>query len=161
MTKTSRTPLTERRLLKLARPFIIIAALIPALLYFYAVYVQISLLADKHDLGAGEQEAAKPAAEILRHAMVVIVPIGALLLGMFAFNMEAERAVVWASLALLAIGLLNLAGLHRIRFAEVARALYDAGRDAAEILLICAVAGMIIGLLLQRSHSSTTVRHSS
>ena len=126
---------------------IIIAALIPALLYFYAVYVQISLLADKHDLGAGEQEAAKPAAEILRHAMVVIVPIGALLLGMFAFNMEAERAVVWASLALLAIGLLNLAGLHRIRFAEVARALYDAGRDAAEILLICAVAGMIIGLL--------------
>lgn len=126
---------------------IIIAALIPALLYFYAVYVQISLLADKHDLGAGEQEAAKPAREILRHAMVVIVPIGALLTGMFAFNMEAETAVVWASLALLAIGLLNLAGLHRIRLGEVAQALYDAGRDAAEILLICAVAGMIIGLL--------------
>ncbi|MDF2231791.1 TRAP transporter fused permease subunit [Albimonas sp. CAU 1670] len=126
---------------------IIIAALIPALLYFYAVYVQITLLADKHELGAGEQEAAKPAAEILRHAMVVIVPIGALLTGMFAFNMEAERAVVWASIALLAIGLLNLANLHRISLGDVARAVYDAGRDAAEILLICAVAGMIIGLL--------------
>ena len=126
---------------------IIIAALIPALLYFYAVYLQISLLADKHNLGAGDQEPPKPGREILRHAIVVLVPMGALLIGLFGFNMAAETAVVYSSLALIAIGLLNMAGLDRVGLGEFARALYASGRDAAEILLICAVAGMIIGLL--------------
>lgn len=126
---------------------IVIAALIPSLLYFYAVYVQITMLAEKHNLGAGEQEPPRPAREILRHAIVVLVPIGALLAGMFAFNATAETSVVWASLALLVIGLLNLASLHRVSAMDFLRATIDAGKDAAEILLICAVAGMIIGLL--------------
>ncbi|MDQ0316870.1 TRAP transporter permease [Amorphus orientalis] len=126
---------------------IIIAATIPALLYFYSVYLQISLLAEKHNLGSGEQEPPKPASVIVRHAMVVVVPILTLLTGLFAFDTSAEQAVVWASCALIVIGLFNLGGPHRVSPGAFVRAIYDAGRDSAEILLICAVAGMIIGLL--------------
>lgn len=126
---------------------IVLAALIPALLYFYAVYLQISLIAEKHALGSGEQEPPKPAAVIARHALVVVLPIATLLAGLFAFNLSAEAAVAWASGALLVIGLLNLGGAGRVSPGALLRAAFEAGRDAAEIILICAVAGMIIGLL--------------
>lgn len=126
---------------------IVIAAVIPALLYFYSVYLQISVLAEKHNLGAGDQEPPKPLAVIGRHAVVVVVPMLTLLVGLFAFDVSAEEAVVWSSVALIVIGLLNLGGPHRVTPGEMIEAVYKAGRDSAEILLICAVAGMIIGLM--------------
>ena len=126
---------------------IILAALIPASLYFYAVYLQISLLAERDDLGAADESRSKPWSVILPHAVVVIVPMAVLLVGLFMFNAPAGKAVVWASGVLAVIGLLNLAGRGCVSLADIARAVVEAGAASAQILLVCAVAGMIIGLL--------------
>ncbi|GIX15583.1 MAG: hypothetical protein KatS3mg118_3542 [Paracoccaceae bacterium] len=59
-----------------------------------------------------------------------------------------RRARRWsgASAVLVALGLGGLAP-RRIGGREVLRAIAAAGRDSAQILLVCAVAGMIIGLM--------------
>ena len=126
---------------------IILAALLPAIFYFYAVYLQISLMAQRDNLGAGDESRAKAWAVILPHMAVVIVPMAVLLGGLFWFNAPPGKAVVWASLSLIGIGLLNLAGAGRISLRDIGRALIAAGEASAQILLVCAVAGMIIGLL--------------
>ena len=126
---------------------IILAALLPAIFYFYAVYLQISLMAQRDNLGAGDESRAKAWAVILPHMAVVIVPMTVLLGGLFWFNAPPGKAVVWASLSLIGIGLLNLAGAGRISLRDIGRALIAAGEASAQILLVCAVAGMIIGLL--------------
>mgnify|MGYP006281728887 CR=1 FL=1 len=126
---------------------IILAALIPAALYFYAVHLQISLLAERDRLGAGEEGTAKPWGVILPHAIIVLAPMTMLLVGLFFFNMPAGKAVVWASLVLIAIGLLDLGRRGRISVADVGRALVETGVASTQILMVCAVAGMIIGLL--------------
>ncbi|MFK7836601.1 MAG: TRAP transporter permease [Sulfitobacter sp.] len=126
---------------------IILAALLPAIFYFYAVYLQIGLMAERDNLGAGDDSRAKAWSVILPHAAVVIVPMAVLLGGLFWFNAPPGKAVAWASLVLIGIGLLNLAGAGRITLRDVGSALVTAGEASAQILLVCAVAGMIIGLL--------------
>lgn len=126
---------------------IILAALLPATFYFYAVYLQISLMAERDNLGAGDDSKAKPWSVILPHAAVVVIPMAVLLGGLFWFNAPPGKAVVWASMSLVGIGLLNLAGAGRITFSDLGRAFVTAGEASAQILLVCAVAGIIIGLL--------------
>ncbi|RMH52337.1 MAG: TRAP transporter fused permease subunit [Alphaproteobacteria bacterium] len=132
--------------LRLPYQEIILAALIPALLFYYAIYLQIGLLAARDRLGAGDAGAAVAWAAIGRRSAIVLGPMAMLLVGLFAFNMPAGKAVVWASAVLVALGLGGLAP-RRIGGREVLRAIAAAGRDSAQILLVCAVAGMIIGLM--------------
>jgi TRAP transporter 4TM/12TM fusion protein len=134
-------------LLELPYQQIILAALIPAALYFWAVYLQISILAARDDLGSGDDSQAKTWSVILPHAAIVVVPMAVLLAGLFLFSAPAGKAVVWASGALILVGLLDIAGRGRLTIAHVWSGLVDAGSASAQILLVCAVAGMIIGLL--------------
>ena len=134
-------------LLQLPYQQIILAALVPAVLYFWAVYLQISILAARNDLGSDDDSQAKAWPLILPHALVVVVPMTVLLAGLFLFSAPAGKAVVWASGALVLMGLLDLTGRGRIALKDVGRALVEAGAASAQILLVCAVAGMIIGLL--------------
>ena len=126
---------------------IILAALLPATFYFYAVYLQISLMAERDNLGAGDDSRAKPWSVILPHSGVIIVPMGVLLGALFWFSAPPGKAVVWASLVLMTIGLFNLTGVRSITLRDIGRALVAAGEASTQILLVCAVAGMIIGLL--------------
>jgi TRAP transporter 4TM/12TM fusion protein len=133
--------------LRLPYQEIILAALIPALLFYYAVYLQIGLISEKHRLGAGDQGDAMPWRIVLRQSVIVLGPMAMLLVGLFAFNMPAGKAVVWASGVLVLAGFLDLGGRGRLSPGAVLRAVIATGRDSAQILLVTAVAGMIIGLL--------------
>ena len=126
---------------------VLLAALIPAALYFYAVYLQISFLAEKHALGAGSAGARVPWRLLLPRLAIVLVPMVVLLSGLFLFYLPAGTAVVWAALALILVGLLDLTRRGRLGLDEVWIALVDTGRSSAQIIAVCAVAGMIIGLL--------------
>ncbi|MGI9486578.1 MAG: TRAP transporter permease, partial [Geminicoccaceae bacterium] len=134
-------------LLQLPYQQIILAALLPAALYFWAVYLQISILAARDDLGSDDDSQAKAWSLILPHALIVVVPMAVLLAGLFLFSAPAGKAVVWASGVLILVGLLDLTGRGRITVNGVGHALVEAGAASAQILLVCAVAGMIIGLL--------------
>ena len=126
---------------------IILAALLPAAFYFYAVYLQISLMAERDNLGAGDDSRAKSWSVILPHSGVIVVPMGVLLGALYWFSAPPGKAVVWASLALMTIGLFNLTGVRSITLRDIGGALVAAGEASTQILLVCAVAGMIIGLL--------------
>ncbi|MEM0908415.1 MAG: TRAP transporter fused permease subunit [Pseudomonadota bacterium] len=132
--------------LQLPYQAIIVAAIIPASLYFYAVYLQISLISERNALGAHDTLMGRSWRQIAPHIPVVIVPMATLLTCLFLLSMPASKAVVWASIILCVMGLLRL-GPVRMGLAALVAALVDTGRAAAEILTVCAVAGMVIGLL--------------
>ncbi|MGI9498497.1 MAG: TRAP transporter large permease subunit, partial [Geminicoccaceae bacterium] len=95
----------------------------------------------------GDDSQAKAWSLILPHALIVVVPMAVLLAGLFLLSAPAGKAVVWASAALILVGLLDLTGRGRITVNGIGHALVEAGAASAQILLVCAVAGMIIGLL--------------
>ena len=124
-----------------------LAALVPALLYYVSVFTQVDLEAARRRIGGLDPATLPRAAKVLRDGWFFTVPFAALLYLMFAHNMQAEESVLLGVAAMIPFAVLIGYGGRRLDWRGFLRAVADTGRDAVEILVICAVAGAVIGLL--------------
>lgn len=129
---------------------VIVAATLPAILYFISIYIQIDFIARRDKMGSGDDSLRRPFLEIMVKGWISLVAIGVLMAGIFVFNMSAETSVVYATLAIIALAL----GAYFLQLRHggmtpqaILAALVDAGKSTCDVLLICAAAGMIIGLM--------------
>jgi TRAP transporter 4TM/12TM fusion protein len=125
---------------------VLIAAIIPALLFYGATALQLEFMARKMGLPAFAEVMGRPLSSYRIEGALLVVAFVVLLGGIFRFNLAAELAAV------LAAGVLALAGLTLLRargftLGRLVREVAETGLSSAEALLICALAGMIIGVL--------------
>lgn len=126
---------------------IALAALVPAALFYLAVFVQVDFEAAKRKIGGIDPaELPKPRA-VLRGGWFFVVPFVVLIWLMFSRNWEAEPAVLAGAAVMLPFAWLWGYGGKKLRLQGVWEAIVDTGRDAVDLIVICAVAGMVIGLL--------------
>lgn len=128
---------------------IMAAALIPALLYFFTVWVGIDGYARRHDL-RGVAAADRPRGrDVAITSLFFLVPFTVLLWGMFASGVTAQYAAAQAILAGAVLLLVN----RRLRVipAEAAlrleRACLTAARQVSMIAAIILCASIVIGVL--------------
>ena len=126
---------------------VMLAALIPSLLYYFSVFVFADLEAGRLKISRVAEEKIPPMGRIMRKGWFVFMPFMVLLLGLFSFNLRPETAALAAVLVLLALSLVQTYDGSRVTFQVLIGVLVSAGRAAVEIILICAIAGMIIGLV--------------
>jgi TRAP transporter 4TM/12TM fusion protein len=130
---------------------IALAAMFPAILYYLSVYVQIHFISHRDNIPSLSTIERVPFLKVLLGGWLPILAIGTLLFALFSFNTSAERAAVWAIFAIVAIGLaasiLPGSGNNKLTPRGLVRAVIETGRSTCDIMLICAGAGMIIGLL--------------
>ncbi|MGH6902598.1 MAG: TRAP transporter permease [Geminicoccaceae bacterium] len=126
---------------------VMLAALLPILLYYVALFFQVDLAAARYGLVAVPREKIPPAGPTLRSGWHFILPFAVFLLGIFHYGMQPENAALWALGTLLVSALgLGYKG-RRARPFELLGALTDAGRGAVEIIMVTAGAGIVIGVL--------------
>ena len=129
---------------------IALAALLPAILYYLSLYVQIDFISRRDNIPSLRDIQRNTFATVIREGWLAIVAFTVLLTGIFYWNMRAEVAAVWAVMALivggLAIGLAKRSG-QGMSPGQILKAVVDTGRATCDVLLITAVAGMIIGLI--------------
>lgn len=128
---------------------IMAAAILPAVLYFWAVWVGINAYATRYEL-RGLDAADQPARrDVIVTSLFFLVPFSVLMLGMFAAGFTPQYA---ACLAILAGALLLLVD-GNLRFdpkraaGRMADALLNASRQVAMIAAIILCASIIIGVL--------------
>ena len=126
------------------------AALLPAVLYFLAVWVGIDAFARRHDLGAVPPEDRPARRDVAITASFFLVPFAVLLWGMFVAGITPPLAAFWAiaaAFALLALngrpGVVDLATLRE----RLAGALLAAGMQVATIAAIILCASIVVGVL--------------
>lgn len=125
---------------------ILIAAIAPALLYYFSIYMQIDFLARRLKLPALAVE--ELGSDRTRFGIVAVLVSFAVLLGtIFFLNVEAEYAAVYASACLLALLVVVPSGNGRLGLRGLINMLASCGIGIADVMLVTAVAGMIIGLL--------------
>ena len=83
----------------------------------------------------------------LRAGWHFIIPFAVLFYTLFALNMRPERSAVLSTLVLFAGNLVFGYKGHRIRLQEVWGVVGAAGRSAIDLIVVCAAAGLIIGVL--------------
>ncbi|WP_373354540.1 TRAP transporter permease [Pseudoroseicyclus sp. CXY001] len=126
---------------------VMIAALLPILLYYAAIFTLVDLYAAKKGL-AGVPRAEIPALwPEFRQGWHFLLPFVVFLVGMFSFRLQPELAALWAVGTLFVTSFVF--GYHgrRPTLKTIWAAIYDAGESVVEIVIVTAAAGLVIGVL--------------
>ena len=126
---------------------IVIAALIPSLLYYVALFIQADLTAAKLGIKRVEESRIPALKGVLASGWVFALPFVVLIYALFWLNYPPETAAMYASLTVLAIGLLIGYGGQRMSLRQLFDALVATGNASLDILMIGAGAGFIMGIL--------------
>jgi TRAP transporter 4TM/12TM fusion protein len=123
------------------------AALIPAILYYLALFVLTDLVAAKTGIVKIAADQLPKIGPILRAGWFFPLPFGVLIYALFGANLLPETAALYATITLFVfVAIFGYDG-QRAGVKLFLRALKETGISCIELLLIVAVAGLVIGLL--------------
>lgn len=126
---------------------VVVAALVPAALFYVALFFQIDLVAGRDGIRGVERQDRPRAGPVLRTGWPYVAPFAALLGGLFWLNWQPDTAGLAAIGALLVVSTLLPQARAGLRPGSLLRALSEAGEALAQIVVITAAAGIVIGVL--------------
>jgi len=124
-----------------------LAAIVPAALFFLSVFIQVDHEAAARGIGGLDPSELPRARDVARRGWFFVLPFVALFVMLFQFSMQAEEAVLYSILVLLPFACLVGYNGHRLTARRLGDALVLTGREAFDLVAICAVASIVIGLL--------------
>jgi TRAP transporter 4TM/12TM fusion protein len=126
---------------------VVLAALLPAILYYAALFIQADLLAGRVGITRVEESRIPRVAAVLKRGWHFILPFAVLIYALFWLNWSPEAAALAAAALLIVSGLTIGYGDKRLRLHDVVDALKSTGLAALDLLMITAAAGFLIGAL--------------
>lgn len=122
-----------------------LAALIPACLYYLALFTQVDLEAGKLGLSGLPAHELPRLRDVARLGWVFLIPLAVLTYTLMIASWEAEKAGMAAVVATFVTGVLQRETRPSLR--AVVSTFEEAGRILVDILVITALAGLVIGAL--------------
>ena len=126
---------------------VLLAALIPAILFYVAVFIQVDLEAARNNIPRIPENLIPPMAQVLRDGWQFILPFVVLLVLLFQFNRTPEESALAAALSIIAVSVVLSYKGRRLGLAGLWQAIYATGESSVGIIVIGAMAGTIIGIL--------------
>lgn len=124
---------------------VVVAAAIPAGLFYLVMYFQIDSYAARNRLQGLRRSELPRLRTVLAGGWIYLAPIVLLLWLMFSEGMRVERAAIYASITMVLLGLVKRRNFHWRRLAGAVTA--GVGAEMIPILLVSAAAGVVIGTL--------------
>jgi len=122
------------------------AAIVPAVLYYFSVFVQVDLMAARDRFAMVDQEIPR-ISDVLKRGWHLVIPFAVLLYALFGMNSEPEDAAMMSAVVIVAVGFLRPYREHRLTVRKLLGAFVDTGTSMVELILIVAAAGFVIGIL--------------
>jgi len=126
---------------------VMVAAIVPAFLFYGALFIQVDLESAKLGILGQPRETLPSVWAVLRNGWHFPIPFAVLVGGLLWANMEAEYAALVATLVLVILVMTVKHKGRRMRFGEVVSAVVSAGGAVIDIIIITAIAGILIGAM--------------
>ncbi len=126
---------------------VVVAALVPALLYYLALFVQADLRAARAGIAAVPASQIPPLGATLPSAWFYAAPFVVLIATLFFLNYPPAKAGLGAAAVVALLGFLSRRKGRRLGLVDMLRVIRDVGFAVLGIILITAAAGLIIGVL--------------
>ena len=120
-------------------------ALVPAVLFYVALFVQVDLLAGRNGLRGVAQDELPKLGNVMRGSPGFLVPLIVLITFLFFIPKRPEVAGLLAVAASFVVGFLT-PGI-KLGWREIINIFADTGRGLLDIAIITGLAGIIIGVL--------------
>ena len=125
-------------------PTVAIAALIPAILYYVAVFAQVHLEAVKEGLKGLPRNNIPSLKSVIKQGWFYLIPAAVLLYCLFVLYMQPSASALYA-VGTTALVCLFKKNTRRIVMHKAWTILQDTGRGLLEVGIICSIAGLVIG----------------
>jgi TRAP transporter 4TM/12TM fusion protein len=122
------------------------AALVPAILYYLGVFLQVDLIAARDGIAAPEEDRLT-VRQVLAEGWHFLVPFAVLLYALFWMRLDPEDSALLASLAIVAAGVLRGYRGTRLTLRGLGQVFVDTGTSMVDLILVVAAAGFVIGVL--------------
>jgi TRAP transporter 4TM/12TM fusion protein len=126
---------------------VVLAALVPGLLYYIALFIQADLEAAKQGIPPVDQRDIPPTGKVWRAGWYFPFAFAVLLIGLFVLNLQPEQAVLWAIAGVLVPAAIFGFDGRRVGFGDLVTAMRETGHGALDLILITGAAGIVIGVL--------------
>lgn len=127
---------------------IIIAAIVPGLLYYLSLGIAVYLQACKKGLAGEEASRLPKVKEVLKAGWYHAIPIVVLIVALLGFGLSPNTSAIYAMACLLVIGMINtLRKEKRMPAKEIGEALVSAAKTTVPVAIACACAGVVIGIV--------------
>ena len=123
---------------------IALAALLPAILYYFAVIFQVHYRAGKRDLKGIPKADLPRVKEVMKERGHLLIPLVGLIVMLF-MNMPIPRAAIFT--IFLTIIVATLRKTTRMSFRDIFDGLALGAQQALSVMIACAVVGIIIGVV--------------
>lgn len=126
---------------------VVVAAVLPGILYYFVVYLTIHILAVKRGMGALAKEHRQKFLALILKEGYMLIPIVALIYYL-AQGVSVARAIILAIGYCLLVVLINLIRSRDLtQLKDTILALSTASKSAIHVAVPCAIAGIIVGVL--------------
>lgn len=132
--------------LEIPYPKVALAALVPALLYYVAVFTQVHLQAVRGNFKGLRREELPSLKKLMKEGWIYFIPAIVLLYCLFGLYMMASSAALYAVAATILVSFLKKKTRDRV-IKDPLSILTETGRGLLEVGIICAIAGIVIGAI--------------
>lgn len=123
-----------------------LAALLPSILYYTALFIQCDLETARYGIGKVDTREIPPMRNVFATGWIFLAPFVAIVGAMFWMNWEPEPAAALAAAIIIGLGLFIGYRGHRMKLRDVWEAVIETGIGVTEIIVISAIGGYVLGL---------------
>lgn len=124
---------------------IVIAAVIPAILYYLALIFAIDFEAQKKGLGGIPKDQLPNALSVIKRGWHLFFPLFFLIYLLVVKHYSPSRAALFGILAVIICSL--IAPITRQNWRELVKALHVGAKSSLEVAVTCAAVGMVVGII--------------
>ena len=122
---------------------IMLASIIPALLYFFTVFLMVDIEAAKNNL-TGVSKEDLPKRKYVLQNLYMLLPLVVLTIVMTVLNQSAIRAASWGILSCIIVYIIKN---RKFSLKEILDAMADGAKSACGMICACGTAGIVVGVL--------------
>jgi TRAP transporter 4TM/12TM fusion protein len=126
---------------------VVLAAAIPAVLYYVALFILADLEAAKLGITRVDANLIPRLGGVARQGWPFLVPFAVLIYGLFELNLQPETAALYGGLAVIVVGFVFGYRGTRMTIRGLLDSVVATGTGVVDVLMIVAAAGFILGVL--------------
>ncbi len=125
---------------------VVVAALVPAALYYVSVFIQVDLIAGRDKIQQVDEDVMR-VQDVLKAGWHFGLPFGVLLGALFWLRYDPEDSALLSSIAIVLVGFLRGYRGERLTLSKLRDVFVQTGISMVDLILIVAAAGFVIGIL--------------
>lgn len=125
---------------------IMVAAIIPAILYYLSIYMQVDLYSARNNYPKMKKEDIPSVGEVLKEGWYFFIPIAALVVFLLGLYLSPAKSVIYSTVVLVAVSVIRKSDREQL-MKDFWKVFADIGQQAFNVVSVTSCSGIIMAIV--------------